>query len=134
MNVHKMIYFFFIFRYVDIQPRLQPNHWRLLDAPTPNNNGGGRREGRGGRYGLETGLSRPNSNSLFLSSAMIRHLNSSPLPKNRNASDHLEDVHHIYRVFKANAWKKRFTFVSQNNASKLLYRTEKEDCSFQTLW
>ena len=59
---------FLPFRYVDVQPKLRPNHWRLLDsdAKTSNNDG---------------------SASLFLSSAMIRHLDSHPLPsKNRNAS------------------------------------------------
>ena len=61
--------FFFFFRYVDVQPKLRPNHWRLLDsdAKTSNSNDG--------------------SASLFLSSAMIRHLDSHPLPsKTRNAS------------------------------------------------
>ena len=51
---------------MEIQTRLQPNHWRLLDAPWPNNNS--------------------SSSSLFLSSAMIRHINSHPVPRFRNAS------------------------------------------------
>ena len=63
----------FCFSYVDdtFQPRLQPNHWRLLDAPTP------------AKYG----------SSIFLSSAMLRNINSNPMPRYRNASESHQNMH-----------------------------------------
>ena len=63
-----------LFRYVDVQPKLQPNHWRLLDSrDSP------------AQSSSSDGAEGPEA-SLFLSSAMIRHLDSTPLPRNRNAS------------------------------------------------
>jgi len=58
--------------YVDddsIQPRLRPVHWRFKDLDSP------------AKYG----------SSIFLSSAMLRNINSNPLPRYKNAS---EKSHH----------------------------------------
>ena len=54
-----------------MQPKLQPNHWRLLDARSRS---------------ASSGSEESPEASIFLSSAMIRQLESSPLPRNRNAS------------------------------------------------
>ena len=77
-------------RYVDddsIQPRLRPVHWRFLDQDSP------------AKYG----------SSIFLSSAMLRNINSNPMPRYKNASEksHQLNMHDEFRLLKV----KRLSFT-----------------------
>ena len=68
---------FYTFReFYDVQPRLQPIHWRLLEN--------GRHRPTTTR---DTSINQSVETSIYLSSAVIRQLESNPLPSTlRNAS------------------------------------------------
>ena len=57
-------------KYLDVQPRLQPTHWRLLDSPVARN-----------------------ASSVFLPSRLTKGLESSPVAKYHNASDPIVGIH-----------------------------------------
>ena len=61
--------------FYDVQPRLQPIHWRLLE------------DGRHRPTTRDIGINQSVESSIYLSSAVIRQLESNPLPStSRNAS------------------------------------------------
>ena len=72
--------FFSNFRHIDVQPRLQPIHWRLLETP----------DRIASRHAY-------NEVSLFLSSSMIRKLETRPIPSwTENATANSEDQEPLF--------------------------------------
>ena len=87
----------FRFRYVDddsIQPRLRPVHWRFLDQDSP------------AKYG----------SSIFLSSAMLRNINSNPMPRYKNASEksHQLNMHDEFRLLKVKRLSLTLSFIPKS--------------------
>ena len=65
----------FFREFYDVQPRLQPIHWRLLE------------DGRHRPTTRDTNINQSVETSIYLSSAVIRQLESNPLPStSKNAS------------------------------------------------
>ena len=84
-------------RYVDddsIQPRLRPVHWRFLDQDSP------------AKYG----------SSIFLSSAMLRNINSNPMPRYKNASQksHHQNMHDEFRLLKVKRLSLTLSFIPKS--------------------
>ena len=84
-------------RYVDddsIQPRLRPVHWRFLDQDSP------------AKYG----------SSIFLSSAMLRNINSNPMPRYKNASEksHQLNMHDEFRLLKVKRLGLTLSFIPKS--------------------
>ena len=84
-------------RYVDddsIQPRLRPVHWRFLDQDSP------------AKYG----------SSIFLSSAMLRNINSNPMPRYKNASEksHQLNMHDEFRLLKVKRLILTLSFIPKS--------------------
>ena len=84
-------------RYVDddsIQPRLRPVHWRFLDQDSP------------AKYG----------SSIFLSSAMLRNINSNPMPRYKNASEksHQLNMHDEFRLLKVKRLSVTLSFIPKS--------------------
>ena len=84
-------------RYVDddsIQPRLRPVHWRFLDQDSP------------AKYG----------SSIFLSSAMLRNINSNPMPRYKNASEksHHQNMHDEFRLLKVKRLSLTLSFIPKS--------------------
>ena len=87
----------FCCRYVDddsIQPRLRPVHWRFLDQDSP------------AKYG----------SSIFLSSAMLRNINSNPMPRYKNASEksHQLNMHDEFRLLKVKRLSLALSFIPKS--------------------
>ena len=87
----------FCCRYVDddsIQPRLRPVHWRFLDQDSP------------AKYG----------SSIFLSSAMLRNINSNPMPRYKNASEksHQLNMHDEFRLLKVKRLSLTLSFIPKS--------------------
>ena len=90
-------FFNFCCRYVDddsIQPRLRPVHWRFLDQDSP------------AKYG----------SSIFLSSAMLRNINSNPMPRYKNASEksHQLNMHDEFRLLKVKRLSLTLSFIPKS--------------------
>ena len=81
--------------FYDVQPRLQPIHWRLLE------------DGRHRPTTRDIGINQSVESSIYLSSAVIRQLESNPLPStSRNASGYSQ-LHFIPTSSSSSGTKRR---------------------------